>query len=144
MCDRLKLLKLVESANSSDTAILDEIDGRFWLYIHHPQLEYLTFDNSRTVFAKDESGKFHSFFEAHLAIYTRSRDELKRARPDGWIVTDVSYFSSTGEHTCLMRKKGVAFAYCEHAPTEELAELHAIVQAIALERKQMAGTTDNE
>jgi len=115
------ILKMIEQVDPSDTAKLDEID-----------LEV-------SLFLKPERDQNHIRKKIKWYIpsgkYTRSRDALKAIRPEGWEISieegqncwDCSYYWA-GEGVKLCR--GVSL------PTEELAELHAIIQAIAHERTQ--------
>jgi len=66
--------------------------------------------------------------------YTRSRDAIKKIRPDGWRVKD--YFVTDSGWDCWLDKWGdKPLLGVEDLPTEELAELHAIIQAIEYDRK---------
>jgi len=82
--------------------------------------------------------------------YTRSRDALKSIRPSSF--TQVHLWVNSAWHSGpdeVQKSKAVGFSvrteggYLEsfsssEVATEELAELHAIIQAIAFERKQQA------
>lgn len=89
--------------------------------------------------------------------FTRSRDVLASIRPSGWVVSghnNISY--STSAKLSKRSDNPWQFMYtkfldmiglngCEaiittpHLPTETLAELHAIIQAIEYERKNQKG-----
>ena len=125
------LLKRIEAVDHTDDAALDEIDARVSVETH----SYLKGDY---VFKEIEDG--------HLALYinskglkcrlylsdipkcTRSRDALKSARPDGCIYHMVT--EKEGVLRCILIKGSVTYRVdSAHLPTEELAELHAIIQA---------------
>lgn len=107
------LLKLIETVNPDDTVVLDEIDRKVRRFIFGRQKDFI-----------------------HPPQYTRSRDALKIIRPDGW-------FWNAGHNES---NSGGLFAFSMYSftnspvltspdlPTEELAELHVIIQAIQWER----------
>src|ERR1700730_10498121 len=71
-----------------------------------------------------------------LRKYTRSRDALRAIRPEGWHtyavnVGDATYDAYWG-YACQI--EGDQIRTSGTLPTEELAELHAIIQAIEYER----------
>lgn len=117
-----ELLKMIETVDPSDTAKLDEIDFEVSLYIEQP---------------KNESHiRKKIVWWCPAKKYTRSRDALKEIRPEGW------YFRIDYEGT-----RNGPFPYAEarndvvvdvfssgKQKTEELAELHAIIQAIDYDR----------
>lgn len=103
-----EILKMIETVDPADTAKLDEIDARV--------LEYI-----------NANGIIHRW--SSRLKYTRSRDALKAIRPEGW-----TYSCGFVGHARLCSvKRGAAF-HAEKLPSEELAELHAIIQAIEYER----------
>ncbi len=151
-----EILKMIESVDPADTAKLDEIDARVWCYL-----------NEKTFIGKDSSGFYvwdssndfrfkevidgkitqasksicgdggHSFCpEPVVKKYTRSRDTLKAIRPEGW------EWDMMWNETVQYYGAGSGFEVWSPAnpalPTEELAELHAIIQAIDYE---MAAST---
>lgn len=128
-----EILKLIESVDPTNTAKLDEIDARVWCWLRKDE-EFKQFEGS---WIRCQSGMKY-LRPLNSSEYTRSRDALKAIRPEGWnlcsqmIGSDFAvfkgwFFAAYGE--------GVKFvsASCK---TEELAELHAIIQAIDYERTQ--------
>lgn len=88
-------------------------------------------------------------YDAPYGDYTRSRDALKAIRPEGWILTAVYYApdsfkshddGSKGRITALSKPETFEeMDFVQFSSTiqhEELAELHAIIQAIAYDRGQ--------
>ncbi len=130
--------KMIETVDPNDTAKLDEIDARVGFYLgeHKNLQEYYQ--------GKDQNAKIeHAIFWGHITKYTRSRDALKAIRPEGYMwtvecrVNDVSRcqaWSNVANHPTFYGRKSANTN--EGLPTEELAELHAILQAIAYERSQ--------
>ena len=121
-----KLLKLIETVDPSDTDTLDEIDARVWCW-----LGVQGFDENRCRFDLEFSKmKF-------APKYTRSRDSLKAVRPERCTVQVTKYVAGWAE-CCLVTEFSewdwTNGFKCLTAPTEELAELHAIIQAIQWER----------
>lgn len=122
------ILKMIETVSPDDTAKLDEIDARVdcykWGYDFHD--------------VNSVEGCFVSYFHkgplpedkyGNLSQkYTRSRDALKAIRPEGW------WFGICGAYWCDFGKKLDERKPTPELPTEELAELHAIIQAIEYER----------
>jgi hypothetical protein len=105
-----ELLKLIENVDHTDSDALDEIDYRVFKFIH-----------GRAV-------------PNRAARYTRSRDALKAIRPDGWFFQ--AGILGRGYECFAYRLKELDQDFFEttYLPTEELAELHAIIQAIEYER----------
>ena len=114
------ILKLIENVDPEDSAALDEIDYRVFKFIH-----------GRAV-------------PNRARRYTTSRDALKSIRPEGYTI-----WCLEGPNPLLTKEKSAAGWHCsllkeaqwssphvdsEFLPTEELAELHAILQAIEYER----------
>lgn len=129
MTDAYKILKMIENASPYDTATLDEIDARVWCYLNNVYLVRFDFHgtNREINFGDSKTGTFKG--EAKdVPLYTRSRDALKRIRPDG-VVIQVTYYPQ-GFQGDAVGSKGKS----PRLPTEELAELHAIIQAIVYER----------
>jgi len=82
--------------------------------------------------------------EVHSNIpdFTSSRDALKSVRPKGWNFRTYRYFDGKISYFhCGMDKNTPFSSICANSlPTEELAELHAIIQAIQWERDNKEGT----
>ncbi len=129
-----EILKMIEAVDPSDTAKLDEIDARVYVYVWGTSTScefgvchWLIGSGAGDLFAADE--------------FTRSRDALKTIRPAGW------WIETSNSPYCKIEKpperspwKSTVF-YAPQVATEELAELHAIIQAIAYERQP---TTQSE
>lgn len=131
----MKLLKLIETVDKDDTQKLDEIDARVYLYKERLDIPV---EKLLEVWKGDLT---------KWVMYTRSRDALKAIRPDGWVFNVKqfglnSYHSNAFKHrddtlkiyadTPYVTTSGLKI---KSLPTEELAELHAIIQAIEWERK---------
>lgn len=127
-----KILELIENVDVNDSAALDEIDARVWCY-----LEKLSFlDMGSTLGNQDFycGTNNHDFIDEFSGTkYTRSRDALKAIRPEGWI-----WYAATnkGIHSFVYHQGEHEFLGELHNSTEELAELSAIIQAIAHERNE--------
>ena len=107
-----KILKMIRSVDPADTKTLDEIDSLVWEYCGY---------------------KVHS---DPMTDYTRSRDEIKSLRPEGWHIKleqGVNYWTGligkpTCEHGCWKPNFDL------FGKTEELTELAGVIQAIEYER----------
>jgi hypothetical protein len=147
---------MIESVDPADTTKLDEIDARVDAYKLHK--EFTRFEKSieaswedvykpkcprRIIWWAKDAGveKRHTSF----IFYTRSRDALKSIRPEGWnfSVCELLSDDENGEElfgglysaTLNFRLKDDLYFHSADCKTEELAELHAIIQAIEYERK---------
>ena len=109
------ILKMIEEVDPADTDKLDEIDVLVYEYI------------------SDIGYRPSTSFP-----YTRSRDALKAIRPEGWYIK-LDIFSVPGKPKwtceCFNLTEGAGCFLSPVLPTEELAELHAIIQAIEWERE---------
>ena len=114
MNEAQKILEMIESAKPEDTATLDEIDARVWCYKNGDRFSFI------------------SLQVLGLPKYTRSRDALKSIRPEGFTDELSIYIVKRGIVVESWFKKQITTP--KFLPTEELAELHAIIQAIELER----------
>lgn len=162
MTDYEKLLKLIE-ANPTKVAELYEIDARSWCYFNNKKLiewpASVDFKNRKNVLFEDgfyhkedtnDSGRAFQRIWPHLQ-YTRSRDALKSARPEGLHLTiKTNYVDKEKYNYCqgwieIKRNSDTFYAgeydHYDHEfyqntgfVTEELAELHVIIQAIEWER----------
>lgn len=139
-----EILRLIESVDHNDSVKMDEIDARVWCFL-----------NDRAYHGKDGKGRFAYNLHYPLSMrhprkrinnderFTRSRDALKRIRPKRMRIYSLGYWRGTNNWFCsygIFDEKGNGrqiFHPDEIRPpstTEELAELHAILQAIAYER----------
>ena len=148
MSEMQKILDLIESVDPEDTGTLNEIDARVtclvknWCFLDYPHKTRDGQEHNHLVTAKSE--EYPEGFKQYLNYYTRSRDALKSIRPEGW------WFSIEGINDNLVDGSFVTGVYCEIVdyfsdrlespplPTEELAELHAVVQAIEWSRQNDA------
>lgn len=116
-----EILNLIETVDPSDTAKLDEIDRAVRLYI----------DPAQDAYEKE--------FLYDLKKYTRSRDALKSIRPGEWTfqIQNASYGFDVFYYPPMFGLvEGPSPMRSFALPTEELAELHAIIQAIEYEMNQ--------
>lgn len=156
MSEAQKILQMIETVNPEDAATLDEIDARVKCYTNTTYCQeflYLVNRNGRYgdgfSYYCEHKGRRELRSERIVTKHTRSRDALKSIRPEGWQVS-ICEPSTKNDATCeLIQVKnkvdnqGYAIQK-EHyvsSPTmqnkgftEELAELHAIIQAIEWER----------
>lgn len=143
-----QILKMIEQVDPIDTAKLDEIDARVFGYVNSLDLSKSV---TITPYSEDAEPYERTNFEwakKNAPSYTRSRDALKAIRPKGWVwemATDLLDRERPARaHATLYAdlktkktlKKIVNARGPIGFPTEELAELHAIIQAIAYERNQ--------
>ena len=144
--DAQTILKMIEEVQPDDVAKLDEIDARVWCYLYSPktpaeQLVWILDDDGKVI---DETFQQEFWIEYGLkrhSRYCRSRDALKAIRPEG-----CHSYASAWAWTGKEGFGGKCMRYAAHwpdkdddmvsppLPTEELAELHAIIQAIAHDR----------
>ena len=129
----LGLLKMIETVDPSNAAKLDEIDARVWCFLKGYKFAAAKHDR---VFVLDENQcEIEKLNGLCTLKYTRSRDALKTIRPEGWTYTAVQNRKETegndGWRVALGTACGTPFL-----PTEELAELHASIQAIEYERER--------
>ena len=109
-----QILELIESVDPKDTDKLDEIDARVEWFL----------------------GVSVEPMSTGLYKYTRSRDALKQIRPDGkimWCFFE-NYPEGARARAEIFHDHGDNPIQTGWFPTEELAELHAIIQAIEYER----------
>lgn len=113
MIDAETILKMIETVDQTDRDRLDEIDQAVCDYL----------------------GKIGR----PLPRYTRSRDALKEIRPQGFLSganPDFDDYEDTGniKFDGFCESEDRLFGGLIYSSTEELAELHAIILAIAYER----------
>lgn len=146
MTDAQTILKMIEAVDPADTAKLDEIDARVWCLLENKKFVMMRLTNRGHFFFEEPfagliaQGEHSTDF---VEKYTRSRDALKAIRPDGWGFNNYYHYkhgidsqlhSCSAGHWKVNQWENTIFA--EALPTEELAELHAIIQAIDYERSQ--------
>lgn len=133
MSEADKILEMIDSVDPNDRDALDEIDWRvdcFLIERKFTSVKELE-DNSSLHFAM--GGILHS-----PEKYTRDRNALKAIRPEHWCATiDESGRDNARKWKCFLICFLSDFSTTvKFLPTEELAELHAIIQAIEYERNQ--------
>lgn len=144
MKDNEIIMKMIEEVSPDDAAKLDEIDARVWCYLHGYKFAACKHDR---IFVLDEyQCEIEKLNGVCFLKYTRSRDALKAIRPLNFefpldVLTNGAGF--VFGYGCPAFNNGTFLAgYKKPLPTEELAELHAIIQAIAHEREQNEQTID--
>jgi hypothetical protein len=128
------ILKLIESVDPSDTAKLDEIDARVWCLTHGQ--EYVGRNVSGEECFRNGYNGMTPTSARKARKYTRSRDALKAIRPEGFVWQHLTHYEgfSTRAELNPVTDKSIVLSSPRFLPTEELAELHAIIQAIEHER----------
>lgn len=134
-----ELLKMIESVSPNDTAKLDEIDARVWCWLNPNEIAmyYHTAEAYLKGIDITRRGGEKGLSIRHKQ-YTRNRGALKAIRPEGSTFhvdatapeLGIEFVLSVGDKDF----KGDIYKY--HPYGEELAELHAIIQAIAHNRSQ--------
>lgn len=147
---------MIEEVDPADTDKLDEIEVRVecflrgitlvkWPHtIHWPEKP----DRPAYTRSYNNMGTVNHPDMAKVVVYkryTRSRDALKAIRPDGCYFrvgndgegTDPDLFVCEMYYAPAYKNRGIKAVAL---PTEELAELHAIIQAIAYERGQVGAS----
>lgn len=142
MSEVKKILEMIESVDPNDTETLDEIDARVVVWLE-PALEYIGVrrEPDSDMFGepvehhayKQKDGREFLIYPDEQKQYTRSRDALKSIRPEGWQIVISNY--ATGFWTVVLSNDGLNISAPSYLKTEELAELHAIIQAIEWERQ---------
>ena len=141
MTQASEILELIENVDPEDSEALDEIDGYVTSYIFEQELKL------KPPPPKQDS---HRLSMAHIDYarwcagdvpygyreYTRSRDALKSIRPDWGYEMYYQHMSNSVGFWCNLETYKQSFT-SPVLPTEELAELHAIIQAIEYERQNM-------
>ena len=128
MSEAQTILTMIEAVSPDDTDTLDEIDARVDCLVNG-------LENNCKPFVKPVFGTRVLALTARK--YTRSRDALKAIRPEGF---KVEIFSANARWSVYFTTHWNRNRQCQFKaldlPTEELAELHAIIQAIEWERNQ--------
>jgi len=133
------ILEQIQNVDLDDTETLDEIDAKAWCFVKNIQFKIV---NNVPCYKRKGDKRW---YEYEHDKYTRSRDALKSIRPEGWIfLTDCVDLEEiadgyTQRYTAHKNDPSVKHEWAHtllsnFLPTEELAELHAIIQAIAYER----------
>ena len=127
-----ELLTLIENVDPTDSAALDEIDARVMAYVLNKAVVKHVFEDDAFCYSiKGHTGVIHK--------YTRDRNALKEIRPEEWMPTILGGWTGadcTHVWFCKMYSGGAGSLKSPDLPTEELAELHTIIQAITYEREQ--------
>lgn len=136
-----EILELIENVDPSDTAKLDEIDLMVchFLIMNGMIGRNLIKKTGSTVTTKGDVMRLEYEYKSR-SQYTRSRDALKSIRPEGWEyfigIEDESDPKDPHRLTRLQKEPSVVVSnLIATLATEELAELHAIIQAIEFEKK---------
>lgn len=118
------ILKMIEEVDPNDRAKLDEIDFDVCMW--------LIPERKRRQIERGFTGLYH------IPKYTRSRDALKSIRPIGWGYDHDVIFDKWAIVGYMTEGFAKDFPCVESPilPTEELAELHAIIQSIAYDRSK--------
>lgn len=134
-----QILKMIRTYDPENRLGMKEINARVYAFLNLQGDFQVSFSDGGSVYYRhnswpnDASTVLLHLFDSFN--YTTSRDKLKEIRPDGW---RFEIYPDTEEGwTCYMTsvrkdKENQFSAY--YLPTEELAELYAIIQAIDFER----------
>lgn len=161
MKEHEKILKMIVSVSKIDcTDKLDEIDKRSKIWFHNLKkikvpkdydgenecMVYEPIGGIDKSYVWPPKGKLDEWFfhnsphplDAYKYRYTRSRDALKLIRPYGMVV-EIVYIDGHPMALCYnpnepFNGKKVFTTRGWDAPSEELAELHVIIQARAYQR----------
>ena len=139
-----EILKLIEEVDPADTAKLDEIDARVVCYLNTTyDQRFVRLMNRCGMYGdgfaftyKYKNGEQGSASHNICVHYTRSRDALKAIRPEGYYPFQYSFHPITADSFwfCIGGVGNRPKIYSEKCATEELAELHAIIQAVNHDR----------
>lgn len=136
MIDADTILKMIESVDLSDKRDVEELDVAVWEYTK--RWKVLSSYN-RCITVEDDcvaSGKLTLPYN-DLPFYTRDRNALRKICPEGWKIYRKYYLKTEDKHLVKLappRICSIRYVCSPRLPTEELAELHAIIQAIRFER----------
>ena len=130
---------MIEGVDPSDTDTMDELDARVWCFINNEvYMENVTENDygKKLTSHVRVKGEYKKNKICRYSRYTRSRDALKSIRPDGWwFICAMHEEGCTCECAVFYEDDEIRIIESPELPTEELAELHAIIQAIEYERK---------
>lgn len=131
MSEAETILKMIEAVGKDDTDTLDEIDARYWCWRNGHSY------TGHTYWTRDDGSKGVGITPYHEPErVSRSRDALKKERPEGWVYELL--IGPTGKSWMDIHRPYDSDTYpltfgkgfkSPVLPTEELAEFHAIVQA---------------
>lgn len=131
-----EILRMIETVDPADSAKMDEIDARVEVYLLNDLKNYL-FEGR--VVSPQEFIAVCKDLGCNTPSYTRSRDALKAIRPDRFkalICTEPTNGVWDIEQDLGNEESGYwHYGLVSKAKSEELAELHAVLQAIDYERK---------
>ena len=149
MTNHATLLKMIEEVDPSDTDALDEIDARVWCFIEN--IEYknhelregdMAYRTRDAILINKVPYPYGDDFDCEICeyFYTRSLDAQESLIPDNWIFTNMWYgLDDHSEMQYEMRRAPYTnndpALSSEYLPTERLARLYTIIQAIAYERE---------
>jgi hypothetical protein len=112
--DAQPIINLIETLNPANDAEMAGIDAQVWHYVH----------------GNDAVPPLTGY-----PRYTRSRDVLKAIRPAGFLVKIENWEKFTAVYGCFILPDGTLADFDSgQGTTEELAELHVILQGIAYSR----------
>ena len=139
-----KILDMIEAVDPADAEAMDEIDVWVRFFLNPEELKmYGTVEKYLEGVRRAWRGHANGLRSWHSTV-TRSRDALKAIRPKGYMWTiecrkngdsRCQAWSNIANHPTFYGRKNVWAN--EPLPTEELAELHAIIQAIDYERESV-------
>lgn len=141
----LKLIESIPEAMREGSAVevtnrMDEIDARVWIYIAGPGHTFEKMLDCGHCDYTLANGNQCMGLKGSWKQYTRSRDALKQIRPDGWYFGYETGFSGdvpVFSYGCWKKSTefpGYPMISTRCLPSEECAELYAIIQAIEFER----------
>lgn len=149
MSDAKKILEMINSVDPADAVRLDEIDALCWCYVYkqeyvgHRRIDPVWKTVCHVPKHDNENGLQVGFKWADCASvaawakeYTRSRDALKAIRPEGYTLSlnTIVLMANWESYATLTEAGGGYQTKPECLPTEELAELYAVIQCIEYER----------
>lgn len=141
--DAQKILDMIEAVDPTDTAKLDEIDLLVMQYIQ--KKTYVKGEDYEWILLNSRGKKVLVLVDIDKINYTKSRDALKSIRPENCKfvgIIDDNRFDAHKSFTCFMSvfiddgDGKIMGEVSGDGKTEELAELHVIIQAIDFERTQ--------
>lgn len=142
--DAAEILKLIENVDPSNSKMMDEIDlavAKYLISDHGAINNIIKGNYIRTSYKQINHDHGWSEVERNeysTRQYTRSRDALKAIRTKGkisWMHFN-QYPEGSKALAEIFHDQGNNPIQSPWLPTEELAELHAIIQSIEYERTQ--------